>query len=251
MLSRRSKMSFGHIQHVPQVRSYLSAVMLESKIKPIRGRDTSTKPLAGRRQDQLTIRKDADNIVIRLYQTDIITFKPSGEIEIFLSNFGLTRTTISTISSVLGWHYARLVDDNIWYKGQKLHSDKVNIFKDGVLQNPASIDVFKLNKKVFTQINRKYKEFRAYFKTIEKLGEGWGVGNYLSIPDFIRNASGELGIEGFYEAGASLIRSSGLRTLLDRIKYHHRDEVYTCTTQFTPPSLSERRNYKIYRGEVK
>lgn len=243
-------MTFGYIPNVPQVRSYLSAVMLEGQIKPIRGRGHSTKPLASRRQDQLTIRKDADNIVIKLYQTDIITFKPCGEIEVFLGNW-LTRTTVSVISDVLWWCDARLVHDNVWYKGQKLHGDKINTFKDNILQNPATINVYNSNKKAFTQINRKYNEFRKYYKTIEKLGEGWGEGYsyYQDNPTFIRNASGELGIEGFYEAGSALAsQGHALKALLECIKHHHRDEVFIKTAQLTMPTPVQHRNYLIYIG---
>jgi len=241
-------MTFGYIPNVPQVRNYLSAVMLEGQIKPIRGRSTTTKPLAGRRQDQLTIRKDADNIVIKLYATDIIKFKPCGKIEVFLGNCGMTRTTVSVISDVLWWHDACLVYDNVWYKGQKLHSNEINYFKDNILQNPATIDVYNLNKETFTKINRKYKEFRTYFRMIEKLGEGWGgdMGIALSTPQLISSASGELGIEGFYEVGASIAWYGGLRKLLERIKYHHRDEVFTKTTQLTMPTPVQHRNYLIY-----
>jgi hypothetical protein len=242
-------MTFGYIPNVPQVKNYLSAVMLEGQIKPIRGRATSTKPLASRRQDQLTIRKDADNIVIKLYATDIIKFKPCGEIEVFLGNCGMTRTTVSVISDVLWWYDARLVHDNVWYKGQKLHSNEINYFKDNILQNPATIDVYDLNKKAFTQTNRKYKEFRAYFRMIEKLGEGWGERynrRYRDVPQFISNVSGELGIEGFYEAGVSIARNGGFKTLLKCIKHHHRDEVFIKTTQLTMPTPVQHRNYLIY-----
>ena len=241
-------MTFGHIENVPQIRNYLSAVMLEGQIKPIRGRSTTTKPLAGRRQDQLTIRKDADNIVIKLYATNIIKFKPCGEIEVFLGSWGMTRTTVSVIADVLWWHDACLVYDNVWYKGQKLHSNEINYFKDNILQNPATIDVYDLNKKAFTQINRKYNEFRKYYRTIEKLGEGWGEGYsiHLAVPQFISSASGELGIEGFFEVGASIAWYGGLRKLLERIKYHHRDEVFTKTTQLTMPTPIQNRNYLVY-----
>lgn len=243
-------MTFGYIPNVPHIADYDKAVRLEANIKPIRGRDTSTKPLTSRRQDQLTIRKDADNIVIKLYRTDIITFKPSGEIEILLGNW-LTRTTVSVISDVLWWCDARLVHGNVWYKGQKLHGDKINTFKDNILQNPATINVYDLNKKVFTQINRKYNEFRKYYKTIEKLGEGWGEGYsyYLDNPTFIRNASGELGIEGFYEVGSALAsQGHALKalTLIKHIKHHHRDEVFIKTTQLTMPTPVQHRNYLIY-----
>jgi hypothetical protein len=64
--------------------SYNSALAKYNSIKPIRGRqDQNTRPLVQRRNDNLTIRQDpqTSDIVVRLYQTDIIryTHQPGGD----------------------------------------------------------------------------------------------------------------------------------------------------------------------------
>jgi hypothetical protein len=61
--------------------SFDSALKKYNSIKPIRGRSTDTRPLARRSNDSLTIRQDptTGDIVVRLYQTDIITYSAIGD----------------------------------------------------------------------------------------------------------------------------------------------------------------------------
>jgi hypothetical protein len=62
--------------------SYDSALKKWASIKPIRGRsDQNTRPLAHRTNDNLTIRQDPDtkDIIVRLYQTDIIRYDAEGD----------------------------------------------------------------------------------------------------------------------------------------------------------------------------
>jgi hypothetical protein len=75
---------FGSNLELPGNRmlSYDSALKKHQSIKPIRGRsDQNTRPLARRGNDNLTIRQDPSNsdIVVRLYQTDIIRYKSGGD----------------------------------------------------------------------------------------------------------------------------------------------------------------------------
>lgn len=76
---------FGNNMEQPnRILSYASALKKHQSIKPVRGRsDQNTRPLARRGNDNLTIRQDetTGDIVVRLYQTDIITYKndPQGD----------------------------------------------------------------------------------------------------------------------------------------------------------------------------
>lgn len=57
--------------------SYRSALATYNSIKPVRGRsDQNERPLANRRNDNLTIRLEpvTNDVVVRLYQTDIIRY---------------------------------------------------------------------------------------------------------------------------------------------------------------------------------
>ncbi len=63
--------------------SYEQAVTKHDSIKPIRGRSTGIRPLGHRSNDNLTIRRlHDDSIVVRMYSTDIITYRPDGTIEL-------------------------------------------------------------------------------------------------------------------------------------------------------------------------
>jgi hypothetical protein len=67
---------FGNNVTLPRRRmdSYAAAFDTYSNIKPIRGRDTDTRPLGDRRNDNFTIRKEDNNIVVRLYSTDVVVY---------------------------------------------------------------------------------------------------------------------------------------------------------------------------------
>lgn len=72
----------SNIELPNRILSYNSALKKYNSIKPIRGRSTDTRPLARRSNDNLTIRQHPDgHIIIRLYQTDIITYinDPQGD----------------------------------------------------------------------------------------------------------------------------------------------------------------------------
>jgi hypothetical protein len=63
--------------------SYQQAVQQHDSIVPIRGRSTDTRPVAQRRNGNFTIRRLADgSVVIRLYSTDIVVYRPNGTIEL-------------------------------------------------------------------------------------------------------------------------------------------------------------------------
>jgi len=75
---------FGANVTLPSSRmlSYNSALKKYNSIKPIRGRsDQNTRPLALRSNDNLTIRLESrtDDIIVRLYSTDIITYSAIGD----------------------------------------------------------------------------------------------------------------------------------------------------------------------------
>lgn len=65
-----------------RILSYKAACDKYNSIAPIRGRqDQNTRPLARRSNDNLTIRQDetTGDIIVRLYRTDIITYKNDGD----------------------------------------------------------------------------------------------------------------------------------------------------------------------------
>jgi len=106
---------FGSNLELPGGRmlSYDSALKKYNSIKPIRGRsDQNTRPLARRSNDNLTIRQDetTGGIVVRLYQTDIITYKNDQNNLIELDPYPSVLTN-RVVWSLLGPHVSSLWSD--------------------------------------------------------------------------------------------------------------------------------------------
>lgn len=78
--------------------SYQQAVQKHDSIVPIRGRGTDTRPVAQRRNDNFTIRRlDDGSVVIRLYSTDIVVYRPDGTIELEPYSSKLTNEAVMHI----------------------------------------------------------------------------------------------------------------------------------------------------------
>ena len=97
---------FGTNLELPTNRmlSHETALIKYNSIKPIRGRsDQNTRPLANRRNDNLTIRQDpnTNDIAVRLYRTDVITYHTDGTIT--LDPYGSALTN-RVVWSILGPH---------------------------------------------------------------------------------------------------------------------------------------------------
>lgn len=94
---------FGSATSIPSLRNYDAALAYWTKTAPIRGRgDTNKRPLRydRRANDTYTIRMEGDDVVVRLYNTDIATYYKDGRIQVDYSyNSNLTR---NAINSVLG-----------------------------------------------------------------------------------------------------------------------------------------------------
>jgi len=79
----RRKRMFGSYKDIPALRTYEQALEHHDSIKPIRG--TNIRPIIrtpnGRRRKHLQILKQSDgSIACRLYNTNVLTYYPDGEI---------------------------------------------------------------------------------------------------------------------------------------------------------------------------
>jgi len=96
---------FGNNLILPnRMLSYSSALATYNSIKPIRGRsDQNERPLAHRRNDNLTIRLEptTNDIVVRLYSTDIIRYNDDDVIVLEPYTSALTNRVMR---SILGPH---------------------------------------------------------------------------------------------------------------------------------------------------
>lgn len=169
--------------------SYASALKKFNSIAPIRGRqDQNTRPLARRSNDNLTIRQDptSKDIVVRLYSTDIITYKSDGDgnnNQIMLDPYPSTLTN-RIVWSILGPHvYTRWSDrypapSNITEVGGRYYHTPefalIQPHQDGwyLVAGAKPVEVPYLNRKEARQalMNVNYYTFKLWLETRVKLG---------------------------------------------------------------------------------
>jgi hypothetical protein len=156
--------------------SHETALIKYNSIKPIRGRsDQNTRPLASRRNDNLTIRQlqDSGDIAVRLYRTDVITYHTDGTIT--LDPYGSVLTN-RVVWSILGSHVTPHWSDSkphaTYVGGHYYHTpDFVHIqpHNDGwrLIGGSKPVDVPYLNRKLAKQALRdnNYYTFVVWLET--------------------------------------------------------------------------------------
>lgn len=163
----------------PRLYTYEQAVAKEAEIVPYsKGKIKGDKPLAERRRSWLTIRKVGDDVAVRLYNTNIITYKPSGEIIVNQGGWN-TGTTHETVARILGTTiFQRHFDNWIACKDGTfiLRKEGDNVFRRsssyGVLeyQNPVYPVVHRLKRKEYNNVRKRYADFIQYGLGLIRLG---------------------------------------------------------------------------------
>jgi hypothetical protein len=136
------------------------------------------KPLAERRRHWLTIRKKGEDIVIKMYDTDIITYKPDGHIIVRQGGWS-TSSTHETIATILGTtifrrHFGSRIECDGGFFILRKKGD--NIFKRsssyGSLeyQNPVYPVFHRLKRKEYNNVRKRYADFIQYGLGLIKLG---------------------------------------------------------------------------------
>lgn len=253
-------MHFGmRSDRFPLLLDYAAALRKCDEIKPLRGKSAGTKPLAERRRTQLNIRKverlhGQIDIVVRLYGTDIITYKPDGQIIVDQGGYG-TSTTHETIARVLGTtiyqkHGVSWVDTkNGTYI---LRRRGANVFeRSGVSEgcgyaasllyvNPEYPVSHKLKIKDYNQIKKQYAAFTKYAVGLAKMCDedamrlvGWNdlphVGEATRL---MRSESSEENYDAFLIVYATRDRylndlpKAIKKSIENLIKVQHKDELF-------------------------
>lgn len=96
---------FGSYTDIPALRTYARALEHHDLIKPIRG--TNLRPIIaspnGRRRKHMQIIKQRDgSVACRLYDTNVLTYYPDGEIH--FTNGGYVTTTTHQFATALLWN---------------------------------------------------------------------------------------------------------------------------------------------------
>lgn len=181
-------MSFGgNPNDVKVMKTYADAVRWELLVKPIRGRKEECKPLGARNKTHASIRKENQDIVVRLYNTDIVRYQPDGTI---IVNQGghVSQTTCKYLNAILPMWFGLFQGKTYSYRGTGdagshiLHSTADNIFKikpnshpNAPLYhfvNPVPCVVHTKNRVKAKAVRQRYAPFIRYVKNIKKLMGG-------------------------------------------------------------------------------
>lgn len=149
----------------------------ETRKPYMKGHNKGLKPFAERARYWLTIRQEGEDIIIKLHGTDIITFKPTGEVIIEQGGW-CTSTTHETVGAILST--SLFIKDSIGWIGcangtYPLRREGANILRlenGWVYVNPVYPKVHRVNKANITIVRRRYKPFMDYaFNMVKLLGE--------------------------------------------------------------------------------
>lgn len=193
---------------LPRLRNWGSAVAHEARVVPIRGRHPECKPISKRRNTHVSIRKESDNsIACRLYRTDVVTYREDGRIEVRLDGW-VSNSTVRFIAELLGTsvyiaHRRAWIDASV--KGSSgigayaLHAHRPNVFLSDergnlVFQNPAPVQVHRVNRKRTNNVRKLYEPFKDYIVRVmrlrddgfsnEEFGEVFGWSFNKELPNF-------------------------------------------------------------------
>lgn len=175
----------------PMLRSYTDAANREASIKPIRGRAHECKPLGPRRKYYVNIRKDTSgNIIVRMWNTDIITYCPDGEVLVCGYTSQTTHQVLRTILGVGVYSHRnesyincyfdpeytkqRGTDtNNVIYGALPLPSGELSHFEfiDNRLVNmrPTFPEKQRINRKAANAARKPYEDFIKYAEGVIKL----------------------------------------------------------------------------------
>jgi hypothetical protein len=181
-------MSFGaRTNDVKPMYTYADAVRWELLVKPIRGRAEECKPLGARNKSHANIRRENQDIVVRLYRTDIVRYKPDGTIIVRQGGYP-SQTTRKYLNAILPIWFGSFQGKTHTYRGvdgggyHLLHSTADNIFKMKPnsdphaplyhFVNPQPCVVHTKNRAKAKVVRQRYAPFIRYVKNITKLMGG-------------------------------------------------------------------------------
>jgi len=178
-----SNMYNSYSYEIPMLITYAQAAAHEASIKPIRGRRVECKPLGERRKDYMRIGKMGKDIIVYLYSTDVLTYKPDGRV---LLNYGgyTTQTTNQVLGEVLGvriamkdgnpWMHRFRASDGTHKDATLLNRDKPTTLKrtkNGLWEASGVEPVYRLEvvRKEANKVLKEYAPALKYMKGMAKL----------------------------------------------------------------------------------
>jgi hypothetical protein len=180
--------SYNRNWDIPRLTTYDSAARHESLVKPIRGDKDGTKPLGARNKKYYNIRKDGNDIVVRMHNTDIVRYHPDDTLTI--NNGGwVSPTTHDMFSMLLGlrmhtqhhraWVHcfnrsaigmsAPQIVQGAWRLPNNVPVRIVPHEGHWLLDDAEENVTHAVNRKAANKVRKEYTEFRKYLSAITKL----------------------------------------------------------------------------------
>ena len=178
-----------------KIKTYEEALAHEAAVKPIRGK--TIKPLHRRRDTHLTIRKEGEEVVIQMYATDIVKYRPNGEIYVEINGW-ISMTTCQVLTDILGADFHKY-NNKVWVKcdipesytthALPIDSHAPNIFRVNMsntleFQNYKYPVVNNLNRQAANIVRKQYKSFRQYLTNNFKLRSDDGLTCSFGVEEF-------------------------------------------------------------------
>jgi hypothetical protein len=186
-----------------KIKTYEEALAHEALVKPIRGQ--TIKPLHRRRDTHLTIRRqtgfnfEGEEVVIQLYNTDIVKYRPNGDIYVDIDGWA-SMTTCQVLTNILGADFHKY-NNGMWVRcdipesyntphALPVHSNAPNIFRVNMsntleFQNYKYPVVHIMNRQAANIVRKQYKAFRQYLTNNFKLrSEDGGLTCSFGIEEF-------------------------------------------------------------------
>jgi hypothetical protein len=215
-------MAYGHQSHasgqIEPIFIYAEACEREAGIKTIRG--TKIKPLGPRRHKEMQILKQPNgDIACRLYQTDVVIYKPNGDIVVQVGGWA-SPTTTAFMGNILRGRFYQF-DNQVWVSARTEEQDEDkpfpllthgdNVFRRSrsgglFLTNPQSCKTHKINREGANNVRKRYKSFRNYIDRmfrlravnglmevgLEEIRAMFSNGEVLVMPPLLRVDSGRV-----------------------------------------------------------
>lgn len=170
-------MSFSlDVSGLRQIQNYAKAVEIEAEIVPIRGKSPECKPLDKKRNKQsVTIRREGEDIVVKAYYTDLLTYKPDGEIVVDTDGY-ISVSTADVLAKILGVR-VQPYGGRLWIQLAGWYvlgrGTRLRLFHDrgfgGEVVNPIHVQVRQLNRKKTKVVRDKFRPFMDYARGMCKL----------------------------------------------------------------------------------
>jgi hypothetical protein len=155
---------------------YAAALRHHDDIKPVRS--SNTRPIAERTKKHFNIRKHGDAIIVRLHDTDIITYTPDNRVTLNMGGHN-TKSTRAAIYAVAGVNITNTEScpwvqdyDHKYYPYRANMQLEVQGYRTLKIIDPIRPVIHTLNKKAMNALRKDYAPFITHLRgTIKLIGE--------------------------------------------------------------------------------